>query len=462
MLGFKQQEVIPTFDLFMELLHPKDRPKVKQALDDQLNKNEPYQLEIRITTKKGDYKWFEAKGKINRDKDGTPVTLEGSLVSIQERKILEEQKKVNEFQFKEFIKEAPFAVALLDREMKYLAASNQWFSDYNLNGEKIVGRSHYEIFPEIQEMPGWMKVHKEVLQGETRSKEKDAFVRADGTTQYLNWKIIPWYSFKETVGGMIMYTNDVTEEVSFQQQLETMNQELESQVVERTEELRIANKELESFSYSVSHDLRAPLRAIHGFSEILKQDYEHKLDEEGKRLLHIIQDNSLKMGELIKDILDFSRLGRKSPDKETLDMNWLVHQVVEEISSDYSPEDYEINIDNLPPAKGDLSLMKQVLTNLISNAFKYSSTSDKIEIHIGHKIVNGKEVYFISDNGVGFDMKYYDKIFGVFQRLHADDEFEGTGVGLAIAKRIIEKHGGEIWANSRVGHGANFFFTLPS
>jgi two-component system sensor kinase len=230
---------------------------------------------------------------------------------------------------------------------------------------------------------------------------------------------------------------------------------------ERTLELEDSNKELESFSYSISHDLRAPLRSINGYSEILKEDYEEKLDEEGVRLLNVIRDSATKMGSLIDDILAFSRLGRKELERKKVDMNVIASSVTKDVRTAFEGnQTIRFSIQDLPPAHGDLSLLHQVYQNLIENAVKYSAGEKIINIEIGSREEDDKTIYYVKDNGVGFNMDYHDKIFGVFQRLHTDKEFHGTGVGLAIVKRIIKKHNGAIWAESEVGKGSTFNFTL--
>lgn len=230
---------------------------------------------------------------------------------------------------------------------------------------------------------------------------------------------------------------------------------------ERTEELEESNQELESFSYSISHDLRAPLRSINGYSQILKEDYDDKLDDEGIRLLDVICESARKMGELIDDILAFSRLGRKDLVKKKLDIHMLVRSISEEVKNSFeASNNVIIEISDLPPAYGDISLIHQVFQNLVENAIKYSSVREEIRLEIGATEMNGDTVYFVKDNGVGFNMDYHDKIFGVFQRLHTDSEFKGTGVGLAIVKRIIQKHNGDIWAESVQGKGSTFYFKL--
>jgi light-regulated signal transduction histidine kinase (bacteriophytochrome) len=243
-------------------------------------------------------------------------------------------------------------------------------------------------------------------------------------------------------------------------EINQLNADLERRVAERTEELASANRELESFSYSVSHDLRAPLRAIDGFSQILQEDYRDKLDDEGKRLLGVVRDNTRRMGVLIDDILKFSRAGRTEFSFVQIDMENLAREVGTELRAS-AASDLQIEIESIPPAQGDRAMMHQVFVNLLSNAIKFSRTRATPKITVGSFIEGNEVVYFVRDNGVGFDMQYADKLFGVFQRLHGMDEFEGTGIGLAIVKRVVTRHGGRVWAESKLGEGATMYFSLP-
>jgi signal transduction histidine kinase len=234
--------------------------------------------------------------------------------------------------------------------------------------------------------------------------------------------------------------------------------ELEDTVRRRTEALQAANKELEGFSYSVSHDLRAPLRAVDGYARMLEEDYAGRLDEEGRRLLSVVRQSSTRMGQLIDDLLQFSRLGRQEPARQPVDMAGLAREVAAELKNGSSAS---IEIGELPRATVDRALMRQVWANLVGNALKYSGKRDDARIEIGGRRNGGENVYWVRDNGVGFDMRYVDKLFGVFQRLHRSEEFEGTGVGLAIVQRVVGRHGGRVWAESRPGDGACFHFALP-
>jgi signal transduction histidine kinase len=251
---------------------------------------------------------------------------------------------------------------------------------------------------------------------------------------------------------------DVTKRAQAQVQL--LNAELEQRVIKRTAELEAANKELEAFSYSVSHDLRAPLRAVNGFAGIVLEDFGSHLPEDGRRYLERIRNGGRQMGELIDDLLGFSRLGRQAVDRQDVNMLKLVQDVLEELKSQRAGRQIEISVGNLPSCQGDLSLLKQIWVNLISNAVKYTRERAPAIIEIGCTREKGGHIYFIRDNGAGFDMQYANKLFGVFQRLHRSDEFEGTGVGLAIVQRIVHRHNGSVWAQAELNRGATFYFTL--
>jgi signal transduction histidine kinase len=227
-------------------------------------------------------------------------------------------------------------------------------------------------------------------------------------------------------------------------------------------ELERANKELEAFSYSVSHDLRAPLRAIDGFSRIVLEDYATHIPAEAQRYLAEIRRGTERMGTLIDGLLKLSRLGRQPLNKRTVDTAGLMCQCMAELRHEQADRDVNVQLGSLPPCEADHTLLKQVFINLLSNALKYSRTREHARIEVDCQLQGSEQVFCVRDNGVGFDMRYADKLFGVFQRLHRAEEFEGTGVGLAIAHRVVHRHGGRIWAEAEVGKGAAFFFTLPA
>lgn len=255
--------------------------------------------------------------------------------------------------------------------------------------------------------------------------------------------------------------HSVREQERAEEELRTLNAELEERVDARTSQLAAANRELESFSYSVSHDLRAPLRAITGFSNLLWEDHKEHLDEEARRKLGIIRGQADHMGALIDDLLRFSRLGRKSMEPSLIDMAELANSTLERLEQDAASDQLEFHVGKLPPAIADRNLMQQVWINLLSNAVKFSSRTEKPVVEVGAIVGEEENVYYVRDNGAGFDPRYQDKLFGVFQRLHDSSEFSGTGVGLALVHRIVTRHGGRVWADGRPGEGATFHFSVP-
>jgi len=232
-------------------------------------------------------------------------------------------------------------------------------------------------------------------------------------------------------------------------------------VEKRTAQLEAANRDLESFSYSVSHDLRAPLRAIDGFSRILLSDHAEGLDAEGQRFLGIIRANTQQMGQLIDDLLAFSQLGRRALKVADLDVGTLVQDVVQELQDTLGDRPVQWDLKPLPAARADRALMHQVWDNLLGNALKFTRPRESAVIEVGCRSDGDEDIYYVKDNGVGFDMQYAHKLFGVFQRLHRYEEFEGTGVGLALVQRIVQRHGGRVWAEGQVARGATFYFSLP-
>jgi PAS domain S-box-containing protein len=298
-----------------------------------------------------------------------------------------------------------------------------------------VGKRMREFAPDHEEH--WFEIYGKIaLTGEP--------IRFENRAEQLHrWYDVYAFRYGEPKNMQVaILFNDITERKKAEQQLE------------------LANKELESFTYSVSHDLRSPIRSLIGYSKILAEDFNEKLGEDGTRILSIIHQSALRMNNLIDDLLKFSKLGKTEMQKSDIDTEKLVQSVLDEMGGSFQHK-ANVKVNRLPPIYADRPLLTQVWINLIGNALKYSAKKEDPEIEIGAYRENDEIIYFVKDNGAGFDMQYGDKLFGVFQRLHRAEEFEGTGVGLSIVKRIIAKHAGRVWAEGKVNEGATFYFSLP-
>lgn len=299
---------------------------------------------------------------------------------------------------------------------------------------------------------------KKVRKGEAAGHHEILHLRKDGTPIDVSINVSPIKDSAGKIVGAVTIARDISERRKVESALADHAAELQQRAVQ-VEEI---NKELESFSYSVSHDLRAPLRAIDGYSRMILRQQGDQFDENTKRLFTVIRDNVKTMGQLIEDLLAFSRLGREALSSSRLNMEELIRETWEELKAADPDRPVKVKIDPLPPGMGDRSLIKQVLVNILANAVKFTRPREVPVIEVGGYATGAENVYYVRDNGVGFDMQYHDKLFGVFQRLHSADEYEGTGVGLAIVQRIVHRHGGRIWAESKPDDGACFYFTLPA
>lgn len=285
-------------------------------------------------------------------------------------------------------------------------------------------------------------------------------LRKDGASIDVSVTVSPIMDAQGRITGASKVARDITRQKTAEAAVRRLNSSLEQRVAERTAQLKAANNELEAFSYSVSHDLRAPLRAADGFSQAVLEDFGPLLPEEGRRYLRTIRQSTQRMGDLIDDLLAFARLSRQELSRRTVDMGKLVRVALDELEPARRGRRVDVEIGDLPACVGDPAMLKQVWLNLLSNALKYTQKRERARIEVGCARNTGADAFFVRDNGTGFDMRYAGKLFGVFQRLHRSDEYEGTGVGLAIVQRIIHRHGGRVWAEAELERGATFHFTL--
>jgi len=329
----------------------------------------------------------------------------------------------------------------------------------NRSQATYAGRNVRDALPPDQHELALAVMEKSFLSGEPQTVELQTISQAGVPV----WNSIRTGPVKngDVVTSLTVIVTEITAQKEAQEKIRLINAELEQRVHERTRELEAMNKELETFSYTVSHDLRAPLRAIENFTRLVIDDYSGDMPTEAQEYLQRVRDSAVNMNTLIDEILRFSRAGRQPLQIATLDPAEIARQVYAELTEAREGDrQITFTVDPMPEVQADTVLLRQAYTNLIDNALKYTRRGTDAQIRVGCKQVSGENIFFVSDNGAGFDMQYADQLFGVFQRLHGEDEFEGTGIGLAIVERIIERHGGRIWAEAEVNKGATFRFTL--
>jgi PAS domain S-box-containing protein len=385
------------------------------------------------------------------------------------RKLAENSLRESELRFRGTFEQAAVGIALVALNGQFLSVNSRLCGITGYPKEELLKHTFQEFaYPDDFDMD------RDCI-GRIASHEIDhcrvekRYHRKDGSSLWINLTIAMVRSADGSPGYFVYVVEDIDHRKRVEAELSAYRNELEHRVEERTVELmrknrdlELANSDLESFSYSISHDLRAPLRTIEGFIGILKEEYAPRIDDEGRRLLGIVSNNAEKMDILINDILAFSRAGRHELQSIELNMDELAQEVWRGLEGERAGRSVEFRLTELPSVSGDPSAVRQVLQNLISNGIKFTRKRERAIIELGGYQKDGENVFYIRDNGAGFDNTDINKLFGIFLRLHPNEEFEGTGVGLAIVKRIITKHGGRVWAEGKPGEGATFYFTLPS
>lgn len=449
---------------FMDATHPDDREKCNYFINGSLAPGGPdqYNFDFRILYPDRSIHWLNVIGVvIERDKNGVGTKIRGFINDITERKRAEEALLESERRFRDTLENIHLISAQINFNGEVIYCNPYLCELTGYTREEIVGNDWFSKFvpdvrPDVKEM-----FLKAMQSGEIETLYENPIRMKDGTERIIRFSNTVLLDPEGNVIGTTCIGEDITDRKVAEAEIKTLNQTLERRVIERTAQFEAANKELEAFSYSVSHDLRAPLRHINGYINLLNERFRDELPEKALYYLETVTNAATQMGMLIDDLLQFSRTGRQEVHQTITDMNVLVKEAIEKIKPDIENREITWSIQELPEVFGDYSLLKQVWLNLLDNAVKYTRNEKLAKISIGCTENQKEFVFFVRDNGVGFDMKYAHKLFGVFQRLHSQTEFEGTGIGLANVQRIIFKHSGRVWAEAKPNVGATFFFSLP-
>lgn len=449
LLGYDGEETT-SVEARADLVHPDDTERSLAALRAHLRGEAPsFSCEYRLRRKDGSYIWILGTGRvIERDASGKPLRLVGTHKDIAERRSAEEALLSRKALLREFITHTPAAIAMLDRNMCYIQTSRRWLTDYKLDEHDIVGRSHYDVFPDIPER--WKQIHQRVLGGAIESCDEDPFPRENGDTEWLQWEARPWHDTKGNVGGLIFFTQVITERKQLGLKLEEQNRQLSR-----------SNAELEQFAYVASHDLQEPLRAITGCTQLLARRYRGRLDADADQLVEHIVEGAARMHALIEGLLSLSRVSSNGHIATRLDVSEIVEHALQNLNASIKESGARVTCGALAPVRGDPTQVLQLFQNLVGNALKYTRGQPP-EVTISACVVDSGVQFSVQDNGLGIEPQYFGRIFGVFQRLHTRQEYPGTGIGLAICRKIVERHGGRIWLDSEPGVGTTFHFTLPA
>jgi PAS domain S-box-containing protein len=449
-------------------------PESLAAVNSELERTGHWEGKLRHTRRDGSHLTVLSRQAIQRDAQGRPRAILEINLDITEQERARLALEESEAQTRRLAAEVAQQAKLLDEVLsaspdhfymydpdgRYLYANTSAANALGLPREAIVGRTWQELgFPPDLWRPFEGQRSRVFTTGEPETGEM-ILPLADGT-HHFEYTLSPIHDSDHKVTSVVATVRDISLRKAAEEEVRRLNRELESRVRERTAQLEAANRELEAFSYSVSHDLRTPLRAIDGFSRILVEDYGGQLEGEAVEFLQLVRENTQQMSQLIDDLLAFSRLGRQEMRRQQVDVRETVLTAWKNLQPLVEGRQVEFTVDDAMAAcEADPILLRQVFSNLLGNALKYTRTRPRAVIAVGCMDEKGQPVFYVRDNGIGFDMQYAHKLFGVFQRLHRAEEYEGTGVGLAIVQRIVHRHGGRVWAEGATDQGATFYFTF--
>ena len=456
--GYSSSEVIEAnwFDLFV----PDISIEAKDVFLNGLESGEidrKYENPIRI--KNGEYRDISWYNTLLKSGSGEIIGTASIGEDRTEQKKIQDAIQQSQHVLSLFVKHSPASIAMLDHDMKYVVTSDRYLTDYDINKHSVVGKSHYEIFPEVPDR--WKEIHKRCLAGQIEKADEDPFPRSDGTIDWIRWEIHPWYESKNKVGGIILFSEVITDRIKAKAEIKKLNEELEMKVKLRTAQLQASNKELETFTYSVSHDLKAPLRGIDGYSKLLLDLYKPSLNEEAQTFIKTIRSSTLQMNQLIDDLLNYSRLERSQLSLERIKIKDLITSVLSLYHADLEAGNFDINmniadIELIADPKG----LTIALRNLLENAIKFTKSKDEPSIQIEVEEKDLSWMISVKDNGIGFNMHYHQKIFEIFQRLQRVEDFPGTGIGLAMVNKAMQRMNGRVWAESALGMGSTFYLEI--
>ena len=444
---------------FIPAIPDEERKRLDEGFRNLTPENPELSIEHRIILPNGESRWQQWNDRAIFSPEGNVIEYQSIGRDITEQRQIEKDLIESERRFRDLATLLPQVIFEVDLNGRITYVNESAYQIFGYNpGELEKGITIFQIIvPEEHEQA--LRNLEESIEGKKTEGAEYNMVRKDGSN--LNAMVYSSPIMSEgAVAGIRGILVDITQLKKVEDDIRRLNEELEMRVTERTRDLEMANRELDSFSYSVSHDLRAPLRAIDGFSMILLQEYGKNLPKEIVSYLEKIRENTGRMGVLIDDLLNFSRMSRLPLNRFLVDPSSIVREAYEEFRLETTGRQIDLMIKEMPTCSADPALLNHVYTNLLSNALKFTRGRDVARIEVGSYVKDKTTVYYVKDNGIGFDMKYANKLFGVFQRIHDDPSIEGTGVGLAIVERIIHRHGGRVWAESVQGEGTTFFFTL--